>query len=157
MSPEFPSLPGTYALFMTLAAPAELTIGRLGTFAFPVGQYIYTGSARGQGGLRARLRHHLRPAQRPHWHIDYLRKRAVVTGGVYVVQQEVPAGNVPLECAWSLALLALSGASVPAAGFGASDCTSLCGAHLVHFSQFIDVSGRLRIISGNEVIHWTAP
>ena len=76
-----PSIPGTYALFLTLSVPAELTIGKLGAFAFPAGWYVYTGSARGPGGLQARLRHHLRPASRPHWHIDHLRTQAVVTGG----------------------------------------------------------------------------
>ncbi len=112
----FPSLPGTYALFLTLSAPAQLTIGKLGVFDFPAGEYVYMGSARGPGGLRARLRHHLRPAQRPHWHIDYLRTQAVVSGGVYVVQEEIAAGRMPLECAWSQALLTLPGASVPADG-----------------------------------------
>jgi len=157
MLPEFPSLPGTYALFLTLSAPAKLTIGKLGAFAFPTGEYVYTGSARGPGGVGARLRHHLRPAQRPHWHIDYLRTRAVVTGGVYVVQEEVSTGSMPLECAWSQALLALPGASVPVQGFGASDCACHCKAHLVKINQSIDVLNKLRADGGGEVMHWTVP
>ena len=147
MPPEFPSLPGTYALFLTLSAPAGLTVGKLGVFGFPVGEYVYMGSARGPGGLRARLRHHLRPALRPHWHIDYLRTRAVVSGGVYVVQKETPAGKiVPLECAWSQALLTLPGASVPVKGFGASDCASQCAAHLVYFDDLHDVLWQMRMV-----------
>ena len=154
----FPSLPGTYALILTLAAPAQLTIGKLGVFDLPAGEYVYMGSARGPGGLRARLRHHLRPAQRPHWHIDYLRTRAVVSGGVYVVQEEVSAESMPLECAWSQALLALPGASVPVAGFGASDCRCGCEAHLVNFYEagnFVDQLGAVTETEG-KIVSWIA-
>jgi Uri superfamily endonuclease len=154
MLSKFPSLPGTYALFLTLSAPTELTIGKLGTFAFSVGAYVYTGSARGPGGLDARMSHHLRPVQRPHWHIDYLRTKAVVTGGVYVVQEEVSAGSTPLECAWSQLLLELPGASVPVAGFGASDCRSGCVAHLLHFLEEGDWAARLQLDSEGTVVRW---
>ena len=34
------------------------------------GCYVYAGSARGPGGIRARVRRHLRPDKTPHWHID---------------------------------------------------------------------------------------
>ena len=152
---DCPALPGTYALFLRLPAPAELVIGRLGMFSFPAGDYVYTGSARGPGGLRARLRHHLRPVQRPHWHIDYLRAREVVTGGVYAVQEEVPAGSVPLECAWSQALLALSDASVPVQGFGASDCGAGCRAHLVYLSRSPGDLRQLGMVLGEGVVLWS--
>ena len=155
ISVNFPSHPGTYAVFLTLSVPARLSIGKLGAFTFPSGEYVYMGSARGPGGLRARLQHHLRPALRPHWHIDYLRTRAVVSRGVYVVQEEVSAETVaPLECAWSQALLALPGASVPAAGFGASDCRWGCVAHLIHFSAAGDFEARLQAGMGGEIMLW---
>jgi Uri superfamily endonuclease len=154
---EFPTLPGTYALFLTLSAPVRLTIGKLGVFAFLEGEYFYMGSAHGPGGLQARLRHHLRPALTPHWHIDYLRTRAVVNGGVYVVQEELPAGTiVPLECAWSQALMKLRGASVPVQGFGASDCGSGCIAHLIHFSKEGNFVEQLRAVTDGDVVLWTA-
>ena len=155
LPPDFPTLPGTYALFLSLAVPARLSIGKLGAFTFPSGEYVYMGSARGPGGLRARLQHHLRPAQRPHWHIDYLRTQAVVSGGVYVVQEEVPAEIVvPLECAWSQALLALPGASVPAPSFGASDCRSGCVAHLIYFSAAGEFEARLQAGIYGEIVLW---
>jgi Uri superfamily endonuclease len=150
----FPSLPGTYALILNLAAPAQLTIGKLGVFDFPAGEYVYMGSAHGPGGLRARLRHHLRPVQRPHWHIDYLRTQAVVSGGVYVVQEEIAGGSIPLECDWSQALLTLPGASVPAAGLGASDCSRGCATHLMHFSQAGDVVEQLRAVTEGKILSW---
>jgi Uri superfamily endonuclease len=150
----FPSLPGTYALFLSLSEPVKLTIGKLGGFDFPAGEYVYMGSARGPGGLRARLRHHLRPVQRPHWHIDYLRTQAVVSGGVYVVQVDFSVGSTPLECAWSQALLALPGTSVPADGFGASDCSRGCATHLIHFSQAGDFVEQLRAVTEGKIVSW---
>lgn len=117
---------GTYILWLHLPAPARLTIGRLGTFAFAAGWYAYTGSAFGGGGLHGRLKHHLAPVTRPHWHIDALRQAAQV--------REVwsLADAVNHEHAWAAALLSLPGSSLPVARFGASDCR--CPAHLVYFA-----------------------
>lgn len=128
---EFPALPGTYALSLWLNEAVELPIGKLGVCRFLAGRYIYLGSARGPGGLRARLKHHLAPLRRPHWHVDWLRAKALPTGGWYVVQQECLAEEPALECRWSRSLLELSGASVPLRGFGASDCLNHCPAHLI--------------------------
>ena len=48
----------------------KLTVGRLGTFLFPVGRYIYTGSAK--RSIEARIARHLRKKKTLRWHIDYL-------------------------------------------------------------------------------------
>jgi Uri superfamily endonuclease len=69
---------GTYVLLLYLAENRTITVGKLGTFDFPMGWYTYIGSAFGAGGLVARLKHHLQPGDRPHWHIDYLRREAQV-------------------------------------------------------------------------------
>jgi Uri superfamily endonuclease len=122
-----PTVPGSYALHLSLAQPARLEIGRLGVFDFPPGGYLYLGSARGPGGLRARLRHHARAAGKPHWHIDYLRAAARLEG-VWISTD--PAR---LECAWSQALQQIPGAQFPVPGFGAGDCTCGCAAHLMAF------------------------
>lgn len=122
-----PAEPGSYALQLALPAGLCLRIGRLGAFDFPAGEYLYLGSARGPGGLRGRLGHHLRPIHRPRWHIDYLRLHAGVMGGWY----SLDPGK--LECAWSHALGSLPSARIPATGFGAADCASGCPAHLVLF------------------------
>jgi Uri superfamily endonuclease len=114
---------GTYILILHLAASTTLTIGRLGTFTFAEGWYGYVGSAFGSGGLRGRLWHHLTPASRPHWHIDYLRQAARLI--------EIWYSSAPCEHSWAATLRALPSASVPAARFGASDCR--CEAHLFHF------------------------
>lgn len=97
-------------------------MGRLGRTAFDAPFYLYLGSAFGPGGLVARLRHHLRYAQRAHWHIDYLRREA------RVVEVWVTRDPERLECVWFAAALRLRGARA-VAGFGSSDCA--CASHLV--------------------------
>ena len=116
---------GSYLLLLHLDAPGRLTIGRLGTFDFPAGWLVYTGSALGSGGLRGRLNHHLAPVKKPHWHVDYLRQAAVCREVWYAV------GDVSFEHAWASTLLQLPDTSIPVARFGASDCR--CPAHLVAF------------------------
>ncbi|MGF1529551.1 MAG: DUF123 domain-containing protein [Candidatus Competibacterales bacterium] len=71
-----PAAPGSYVLILTTQASCQLALGRRGPFALDPGIYLYVGSAFGPGGLRGRLRHHLRPVVKPHWHIDYLRRYA---------------------------------------------------------------------------------
>ena len=55
--------PGTYALLLRLDKQERITVGKLGTFDFPVGYYLYVGSALGPGGLRARLARHRRGSE----------------------------------------------------------------------------------------------
>lgn len=118
--------PGTYALLLEVAAPAEVEVGRLGARHFGAGVYLYAGSAFGSGGLAARLGHHLRAAPRLHWHIDFLRSVARVAAVWSTTDRR------RLECTWASAARALRGAhAVP--GFGASDCR--CGSHLVGLSR----------------------
>jgi hypothetical protein len=78
----------------------------------------------------------------------------VVSGGVYVVQGDFSVGSMPLECGWSQALLALPGACVPAAGFGASDCCSGCPAHLVHFVETGNIVAQLRAVTDEKIVLW---
>jgi Uri superfamily endonuclease len=114
--------PGTYALVMQSADSRRLEIGRLGTLPLRPGFYLYVGSAFGPGGLPARLRHHSKPAPRPHWHIDYLRSATRLLEIWYSHEEAV------LEHAWAEAILRMRSASTPLAGFGSSDCR--CPSHL---------------------------
>lgn len=122
-----PDLAGTYALSFSLPEAVKVRIGRLGWFDFPAGEYVYLGSARGPGGLRARLGRHISGKGAIHWHIDYLRPYFELGAVGYLT------GSNNLECAWSQSLAALPAARLPAPGFGASDCTWGCPAHLVAF------------------------
>ncbi|HXH11805.1 MAG TPA: GIY-YIG nuclease family protein [Alphaproteobacteria bacterium] len=112
-------LPGVYALLFHLDRDRRLGVGHLGCSSFPRGWYAYVGSA--MAGLDRRLRHHLQPHRRPHWHIDYLlpqgRLAAVIVG--YTANR--------LECALASALAADFRAFHR---FGSSDCR--CPGHLFH-------------------------
>jgi len=126
-----PKEPGSYLLWLHNPHPLDLTVGRLGRFSFPIGDYVYMGSAHGSGGLRARLMRHLHGGNKLHWHIDRLRAMTQVRGFAYKIYETNLSGNK--ECYWSKKLGALPEASVPAPGFGASDCRSGCQSHLVLF------------------------
>ena len=69
---------GTYLLLLECNNEAELSIGKLGRMNTETGYYLYVGSAFGPGGIRSRINHHMRRAERPHWHIDYLRTVAAL-------------------------------------------------------------------------------
>ncbi|MGJ0452559.1 MAG: GIY-YIG nuclease family protein [Methylocystis sp.] len=112
-----PATPGAYALALRLGAPLDVRIGK-NSATLPAGDYLYCGSARGSGGLRARLARHMRPHKRAHWHIDQLTAAASLLGAFVEEQGD--------ECALNAALTDLP---IPIAGFGSSDCRR-CAAHL---------------------------
>lgn len=116
---------GTYVLVLRVEQEARIRIGRLGTFCFPSGHYFYAGSARGPGGLEARLSRHSRPAKRLRWHVDYLLREA------RLVEIWKALSSRHLECLWTAALLAMPGARALIPGFGSSDCH--CRSHLIYF------------------------
>jgi len=124
---DIPRAPGTYALLICLPTSHTVTVGNLGTFELAAGWYMYAGSARGPGGLHARLSRHARAEKRPHWHIDYLLQVARLISVWYVVS------NLRLECHWADALSSLPDTHIPVAGFGASDCR--CAAHLLYVER----------------------
>jgi Uri superfamily endonuclease len=119
-------LPGTYVLVIQMVRDTDLRVGRLGAVTFHRGYYCYVGSAMGPGGLRARLARHLRQQKKPHWHIDYLLRQALV------METWSAPSAARLECTWVRALLQLPGATLPVGGFGSSDCH--CPAHVVRFA-----------------------
>lgn len=114
---------GTYALVLYLARAQTIRIGKLGTFRFPRGYYIYVGSA--LNGLTARLARHLRHDKNKFWHIDYLLEYARVK------EVWTHHGDERWECVWARAALALPRARIVVPRFGASDCT--CPTHLIYF------------------------
>ena len=124
---SLPDQPGSYILILHNPAPARINVGRLGCHTFPAGWYAYTGSARGPGGLAARLARHLRPEKAAHWHIDYVRPHMEPVAIWYTT------GTQKLECDWANAFLDVPGTSIPVARAGASDCR--CPAHLFYIDH----------------------
>jgi Uri superfamily endonuclease len=122
-----PRQPGSYILIMRLPQHVAVDVGKLGRFDFAAGWYAYAGSARGPGGLDARVSRHFRASKTLHWHVDHLHAHTELTSVWYTVDSR------KRECDWARALSELPGAGVVAPGFGASDCR--CPTHLLHFSE----------------------
>ena len=117
--------PGTYALVFNSTKKRKVRIGKLGTLQVNCGFYVYVGSAFGPGGLRARISHHQRKSNRPHWHIDYLSP--------YLQLYEIWYTYDPVyrEHEWAGLLSVKRASHIPLPGFGSSDCR--CNAHLLFF------------------------
>jgi Uri superfamily endonuclease len=110
---------------LKLTVSTEIQVGRLGLIGFQRGWYVYAGSAFGSGGLAGRLRHHLRPVQKRHWHIDYLRDHA------RVMEVWMAVGPPNREHDWAQILARSPGAGKWVHGFGCSGCR--CPSHLLYF------------------------
>jgi Uri superfamily endonuclease len=128
-----PADPGTYVLVLHLPQGRKILVGRLGEVALQKGYYFYVGSARGPGGLRARIARHLREKETTHWHVDYLRRVSEPVEVWFTIDPE------PLECHWRV-LLQEVGLSLSIHGFGASDCR--CPAHLLYSPVYLETTVR---------------
>jgi Uri superfamily endonuclease len=119
--------PGTYVLVLFSPHKGSIEVGQLGQMPLERGFYVYVGSARGPGGLRARLAHHQKVSPRPHWHIDYLRPATRID------RVWCSYARASKEHQWAQAIKKLPGAQMPIAGFGSSDCN--CESHLYFFKM----------------------
>ena len=111
------SAASSYQLLIDVPLPQRLTIGRLGTFEFAPGRYVYTGSAK--RNFEARIARHLSREKALRWHIDYL----LLAPGVRIIEVK---RSRRAECALNRSV----NGQIPVVGFGASDCREACGAHL---------------------------
>lgn len=128
-----PAAPGAYVLRLDLARAAALP-PRFGGGLLPAGVYLYCGSARGPGGLRARCRRHLAAEKGLRWHVDWLSTAAACRA-----VHAVPDGD---ECALAAALAAV-GCGCPVTGFGSSDCRA-CTSHLLVQPDHVDIKKGLQ-------------
>jgi len=116
---------GIYNLIIKLSKKKEIKIGRLGTFIFPKGFYVYTGSA--QNGLEKRIDRHLSINKKFHWHIDYLLSYAKI------IQVLRYAGVKKDECKLNHLIAQSPDSTLVVNKFGSSDCN--CATHLYYFKN----------------------
>ena len=120
---ELGNRPGTYALVLKNDSVQIVTAGQLGPLELRPGWYVYVGSARGPGGLAARVGRHIRPEKKRRWHIDYVRPHAELREVWFTY------GTENRECQWAQTFATMPKAELPSTRFGASDCR--CAAHLI--------------------------
>ncbi|MCB2062000.1 MAG: GIY-YIG nuclease family protein [Novosphingobium sp.] len=113
--------PGSYALLIELESDLAVRFagheGRL-----DAGWYAYAGSARGPGGVGARIARHLSGSKKPHWHVDAL---TLVARRIDAI-----ATRDLSECEIAVRLAASNSFAHVLPGFGSSDCRT-CVAHLL--------------------------
>jgi len=73
---RLPASPGAYLILLELSSSAPLP-PRFGDRMLRPGVFVYAGSARGPGGIRARAGRHFRAGGVRRWHIDWLTAAAV--------------------------------------------------------------------------------
>lgn len=125
-----PSQSGSYIIWVELSRPIQ--IKRPAPARLDAGLYAYCGSAKGPGGLKARIKRHLSPNKRIRWHIDQVTSQACQIGAwgwLDIVEIS--------ECQLVHALLATDNSEIPIKGFGSSDCKT-CPSHFLKLSNDTD-------------------
>jgi Uri superfamily endonuclease len=122
---------GVYALVIQNREEQEIRIGKLGTFIFLEGYYVYIGSALGKTAtnLKNRLKRHMSKNKTLHWHIDFFLNtpNTTITRIIYANTTE------PKECFLASSISKNERVKILIKKFGASDCKSNCGSHLFYF------------------------
>ena len=125
--PDLPAERGTYLIESYCPDNSQVLVGARGKINLIKGYYYYVGSAFGPGGLHSRLRHHLLPTKKPHWHLDYIKPHLCIRGVFYSIEPQ------HLEHQWAQSLLNISRISAPFPGLGATDCT--CISHFFYANR----------------------
>ena len=119
---------GSYLLCLHITEPLAVLRPAPGG-DIPPGWHLYAGSAKGPGGMAARVGRHLRKDKPQRWHIDAL---TLAADALYALPFPAEAHEMS-ECTIIARLLQSGAFSVPVAGFGSSDCRT-CPAHLLSWN-----------------------
>ncbi len=111
----------SYQLHIELREQAVITVGKLGTFTFPAGLYIYSGSAR--KNIEARVARHLSRWKKMRWHIDYLLSHP----DAKLIRADL---FIETECELNKRI----GGMIVAPRLGATDCRNGCKSHLKYLN-----------------------
>jgi len=117
---------GIYSLIIMLENDQYIEIGKLGTYFFKKGYYVYNGSALGGFG---RVKYHLKKNKNKRWHIDYFLDKSKI---IKIITSEVKK-NYEHDISKSLA--SKNDAEIPVMKFGSSDCNKGCPSHFVYFKK----------------------
>jgi len=130
----------SYQLHIRVKTPVMIAIGKLGTFEFPAGEYVYTGS--GKRNIEERVSRHLSRSKLLRWHIDYLLSSPEVQVISYALSEKP-------ECDSNRK----TAGDVIVPRFGSTDCRSGCGSHLKFIGpkelSGMDQAPRSRTVSGH--------
>ncbi|WP_071394468.1 GIY-YIG nuclease family protein [Bacillus tuaregi] len=113
-----------YAIHLNLVESKQITVGKLGTFTFQKGTYIYVGSAK--RNITQRIERHVKINKKHHWHFDYLRPFGTIT-------RIITYDNSLRECELAENIRKEKMAAIPINGFGSSDCK--CKSHLLFIEE----------------------
>ena len=120
---------GAYVLLLSLNSKYQLIISSK-RFELEAGAYAYVGSAKGPGGVEARVHRHFSifrgDPRKAHWHIDHLLP---IASSLIAIAVE---GYRASECSMAASLKMSGFAAVK--GFGSTDCKMGCGGHLLKFA-----------------------
>ena len=111
ITPENTSNSGVYQLRISVGKICSISIGKLGTFTFPAGQYVYTGRAK--KNLAQRIDRHKKRNKKCFWHIDYL----LTDENVQLEDITITSENSSDECSENKKLLQ-ENASIVVGGLG---------------------------------------
>lgn len=114
----------TYRLFLRVPEDKTITVGKLGTFLFKKGVYIYVGSAK--KNIARRLERHLKKEKTDRWHIDYVRKH----GDLFYYE----TFQYKNECDLVHETIHAFNGICPYRKLGSSDCS--CFSHLIYCPDF---------------------
>ncbi len=112
----------TYQHLILVKKSTTIQVRALGSFTFPKGFYIYTGSAK--KNMEARIQRHCSKEKKLRWHIDYL-----------LIHLDVQIEKVKRSRADECILNQSIKGKVLVKGFGSSDCTKSCGSHLKYLGD----------------------
>lgn len=113
-----------YAIYMEVPSDKTIEVGKLGSFLFQKGMYIYVGSAK--RNIIPRIERHKKIEKKQKWHLDYLRPFSEITK---IITYEGSIG----ECLLAEKIRKEVGGSYPINRFGSSDCR--CTSHLIFAEQ----------------------
>ena len=112
----------SYQLFIKVRKDINFKVGKLGRFTFPIGSYVYTGSAK--TNINKRIERHLSKKKKLHWHIDYLLNHDAVQI-IDIKKSEI------IECS----LNKKTNGTIIIKGFGSTDCNLDCKSHLKYLGN----------------------